>query len=361
MHRLSFSTTFSDDAKTETVGIESLSRLTGELTKSETEKLEAFLGRIQKNDDFTRLVAKFKAARYYDDLLDIATASQDPQTRVNAIQALLDLEQQALVTDHLIGWSASELERFTALLDTLSASQSTPAALLLAKFVANHTPSLESRRQTIRALGRMQKGSQVVLDWAKRKSYDRRLEPAIIAALYMSPSGPVKEQAHEIFPMSGDEATRQIPDIQALLKLRGDVARGRDVFNSEEAKCAKCHIVNGAGKSVGPELSEIGAKLAPEAAFESVLYPSAGIAHSFENWKVLTVDGETVNGLLVSRTDTEVQIKNSDGIVQTIASKDIDEMDTSTVSLMPDGLHQQLSDQQLADLVAYLTTLKKAH
>ena len=50
--------------------------------------------------------------------------------------------------------------------------------------------------------------------------------------------------------------------------------------------CIQCHQVNGLGKEVGPNLSEIGKKLTKQALFESILYPSAGISHNFETWVV---------------------------------------------------------------------------
>ena len=75
-----------------------------------------------------------------------------------------------------------------------------------------------------------------------------------------------------------------------LLKSKGDATRGKEIFNGI-AKCNTCHVVNGAGKEVGPNLSEIGSKLSREAFFESILFPSAGISHNYETWTASTVDG----------------------------------------------------------------------
>ena len=82
--------------------------------------------------------------------------------------------------------------------------------------------------------------------------------------------------------------------MNTLLSLDGDVARGENVFKTEAAQCSKCHVVKGEGKSVGPDLSEIGSKLTRSAMFEAILYPSAGISHGYENWSVVTIDGRNV-------------------------------------------------------------------
>jgi putative heme-binding domain-containing protein len=316
-----------------------------------------FLRGIRGHDEFTALVARFQVAECYADLVDTA-AGNHRQAAVDALQALVALGQQKLVAERLSSWSREMPEKFESLASTLSASQTPAAVDLLFEFAANRQHDIESRRQAVRALGRIPQGSHKLLQWARQTSYDPALEPAVVAALSTSGSSEIKTQMREVFPASPDESARAIPDIQALLKLTGDPQRGRLVFNTESAQCAKCHLVQGAGQSVGPDLSEIGGKLAAEALFESLLFPSAGISHNYENWKVLTIDGQTLHGLLVSRTDAEIQIKNAEGVVRVIAAGEVEELQTSPVSLMPDGVHEQLSDQQLADLVAYLLTLK---
>ena len=122
--------------------------------------------------------------------------------------------------------------------------------------------------------------------------------------------------------------------------------------------CAKCHIVNGAGKEVGPELSKIGSKLSRQAMFESILYPNAGISHNYESYTVIMNDGNIVTGLLASKTDDMVVIKNGEGVVRNIQQSDIEEMAKSPISLMPADLYKVMTQQQMVDVVEYLTTLK---
>ena len=119
-------------------------------------------------------------------------------------------------------------------------------------------------------------------------------------------------------------------------------------------------MVNNQGSSVGPDLSEIGSKLARDAMYTAILDPSAAISHNYENYAVQTLDGKLVTGLLTSESDEKVVLKSAEGVPVEIAREDIDEMKKLEQSLMPEDLARPMSEQDLVDLVEYLTTLKKA-
>ena len=140
--------------------------------------------------------------------------------------------------------------------------------------------------------------------------------------------------------------------------MRGDSRKGKLVY-AKEGTCAKCHIVNGEGHEVGPNLTEIGSKLSRQAMYESILFPSAGISHGYENWLVLTVDGQVINGLKISETDDEIRLRDAENVLHIFDTNEIDEIKQQNTSLMPDDLHESLTQKQLIDLVEYLMTLKK--
>ena len=85
----------------------------------------------------------------------------------------------------------------------------------------------------------------------------------------------MRKAAEELFPLPASRDSEPLPPLAELLNRKGDVAMGRIVFHST-GTCTKCHVVNGLGREIGPNLSEIGKKLAKPAMFESILYPSAG-------------------------------------------------------------------------------------
>ena len=148
-----------------------------------------------------------------------------------------------------------------------------------------------------------------------------------------------------------------MPAIAELMKRSGDATNGKAVF-AGTGTCAKCHIVNGQGEEIGPNLSEIGNKLSRESMFESILFPSAGISHNYENWLVATEDGELVSGLLLTKTDSMTTIKDINGIVHEIPSDEIAEQKRLKLSLMPVDLVKNFSEQDLVDLVDYMMTLR---
>ena len=133
---------------------------------------------------------------------------------------------------------------------------------------------------------------------------------------------------------------------------------GKAVFQGV-AKCNTCHVVDGEGKEVGPNLSEIGSKLSREAFFESILFPSAGISHNFETWNAATLDGNVVSGIKVSETPAEIVLKGVDAIARTLKKSEIEELKKQSISLMPADLQKSMTAQELIDVIEYLQTLKK--
>ena len=91
---------------------------------------------------------------------------------------------------------------------------------------------------------------------------------------------------------------------------------------------------------------------------ESVLKPSAKFAQGYETYQFVLVDGRVFNGFVVSERSDATIIKESDGARREIKKADVEERLIKTVSAMPEGLVANLTTEQLADLVAYLQSLK---
>ncbi len=151
----------------------------------------------------------------------------------------------------------------------------------------------------------------------------------------------------------GDTAYASIPDMVAL---EGDPAVGMAMF---DRVCATCHIVNQKGTQFGPELSEIGDKLSKEGLYKAIIYPNAGISYGYEGFLFKMANGETIAGYVSSETNDAIEVTVIGGARTSYAKKDIVSKEPLENSLMPTGLHRALTQQQLVDLVAYLTTLKK--
>ncbi|HUY33109.1 MAG TPA: PVC-type heme-binding CxxCH protein [Pirellulales bacterium] len=138
----------------------------------------------------------------------------------------------------------------------------------------------------------------------------------------------------------------------------GEIRRGQAVFNGKKAACASCHAIGYLGGRLGPDMTRIGQTRSDRDLLEAIVFPSASFVRSFEPVLVTTQDGRSFSGLLLKDASDEIVLVKSPTEEYRIARDDIDEMLPGTVSIMPQGLDQQLSLQELSDLVAFLRACK---
>jgi putative heme-binding domain-containing protein len=148
-------------------------------------------------------------------------------------------------------------------------------------------------------------------------------------------------------------------DPAAVLALPGDARRGREVFvNSAAAQCKTCHRLDGAGEPLGPDLSKIGAKYTRAEMLTHILEPSRSIDPQFATYVLETKDGKVYTGLLASRTEKEVVLKDAQNRTARVPAAEVEQMLSQSRSLMPELLLRDLTAGQAADLLAYLASLK---
>ena len=318
--------------------------------------LNKMLDRLAGTSQFVTLVEKFDMANRYPALVELAVAHPSDQLGVDAVNALIEKKQWDLISSVLNG---NDEKTPLAMVQALQVSGNGGAVGMLLPIVRNADKPAELRRQATQAVGASRYGAQTLIKMAGQDEIDTQLIPAVAASLHASSIKEVRDQAQKLFPLPPSKDAKPLPPISELIARKGDVARGKTIFETT-GTCAKCHIVNKQGKDVGPDLSEIGSKLSRTAFFESILFPSAGIAHNYEMYSVVLDDGNVVSGLMISQTDQAVTIRNKDGINRTIPAGDVDQIVKQKISIMPADLQKLLSEQDLVDVVEYLQTLKKA-
>jgi putative heme-binding domain-containing protein len=131
---------------------------------------------------------------------------------------------------------------------------------------------------------------------------------------------------------------------------KGDAEAGARLFIKH---CLTCHQMQGHGHRVGPELAGIGSR-SDAALVEDILDPSKTMAPDSRNFILFTKDGRSYSGLLAAETATSVTLRRAEGMEDTILRTEIEDFRTTGKSLMPDGMEQALSPQDLANLLAYL-------
>ncbi|MCY2979037.1 MAG: dehydrogenase [Planctomycetota bacterium] len=132
---------------------------------------------------------------------------------------------------------------------------------------------------------------------------------------------------------------------------RGNAERGWIVY---DRICGQCHLMHGRGVEVGPNITANG-RGSYEQLLVSVFNPSLVIGEAYKGVTLRTVDGTIVTGLLLERDEKRTVIRVQGGKDQTIPNDEIEEFKQDKKSLMPEGIENQVSAQELADLFALLT------
>lgn len=147
--------------------------------------------------------------------------------------------------------------------------------------------------------------------------------------------------------------------LQQLLAVPGDADRGRKLFaETEGIQCRSCHKVGNTGRELGPKLDGIGKKLNRQQLVESILEPSKKVEQKYLLHLVETTEGRVYSGLIASRNDQQIQLLQTDGKSVTIPRKNVEVMVPQDKSMMPELLLRDMTQQQVADLIAYLSSLK---
>ena len=204
-------------------------------------------------------------------------------------------------------------------------------------------------------------------DGRQAVSASGRQEPALAQALAAAVARASSGSKQPSPPLSTSPRQGSSPhamDAAALdafvQQVRGaaDAKRGAAIYARENLKCVTCHRIGDAGGRVGPNLTAIGASSPLDYVIDSLLYPAKNVKEGYNTVVVQTDDGQVIAGIQVARTDEELVLRDATGKEVRIPTADIDEESAGT-SLMPAGLTDGLSREELADLVRYLSELGK--
>jgi cytochrome c oxidase cbb3-type subunit III len=145
-------------------------------------------------------------------------------------------------------------------------------------------------------------------------------------------------------------------DTSASVKV-GSAARGRAVFEGK-GECSMCHRVAGEGPRSAPDLSDIGIARAPAMLDRAVRDPSLALQPINRPVRIVMRDGKTIRGRRLNEDTHTVQIIDEHERLLSVAKKDVKSLDVAKESAMP-SYAGKLSDEEIADVVAYLLTLRK--
>jgi putative heme-binding domain-containing protein len=165
----------------------------------------------------------------------------------------------------------------------------------------------------------------------------------------------VKSRAKALQAKLGSSSRQQVVELyREALSRRGDAERGRAVFRKS---CAVCHRLENFGYELGPNLATIKNR-GPEAVVLNVLDPNREVNPQYQSYLAITTDGLTHTGMIQSETATAVTLSRGENKSETLLRNEIEELRSSGLSLMPEGLEKEIDVAALADLLAYLEGVK---
>ncbi len=149
-----------------------------------------------------------------------------------------------------------------------------------------------------------------------------------------------------------------VKELVDLAKDQGNAQRGEMIYRRAELNCMKCHAIGGAGGTVGPDLSSIGASAQPDYLVDSILAPSKAIKENYHTTVVSTTGGKILTGVKQLENNQELVLRDAEDKEVRIPIGDIEER-TQGKSLMPEGAADNLTKSELVDLIRFLTDLGK--
>ncbi len=213
------------------------------------------------------------------------------------------------------------------------------------------------RKDAARGLGNSYpKGEDLVLKMLKNKEIPSDLIPSAVESVSKAWRKGVRLEANGYLTGALAQTKTKHPPLNDLLTMNGVAVTGKKVFVEQ---CSMCHQVNNEGIDFGPKLSEIGSKLSREGMYMSVLHPNAGIGFGYETFELITKKGDTYQGIIVSRNETDIIMRLPGGLSQSFKTSALKSVKQLPNSMMPEGLADGMSTQELVDLMEYLNTLKK--
>jgi len=146
---------------------------------------------------------------------------------------------------------------------------------------------------------------------------------------------------------------------QLALKAQGDSTRGRALFqNAEKPGCVRCHRIGELGGRIGPDLTGAGRRFSPVHLLESILEPSRTVAPAYRSTAVRLRDGQVLVGVKLAESASELTLGDAQGQTHVLETSRIEAIEPQEVSIMPEGLEKELSDGEIADLIAFLVSEK---
>jgi putative heme-binding domain-containing protein len=280
-----------------------------------------------------------------------ADAARPAGDRIESIRllALGSYDDGGLVLTGLLATRESQ-DIQSAALGTLARYSSPQVAEALLRAWPTLSPRLKA--EATEALFSRVEWLNVLVDAAEQDKFSLAdLDPARLKTLESHPNAALRARAAPLLAtVKIGKRQDVVESYRGVLNTAGDASRGQQLF---QKICAACHRLDGFGHEIGPSLASFRNRGA-EAILVNVLDPNREVNPQFVNYIVTTNDGRALTGLIASETANSVTLRRAENVTDTVERSQIDELRSTGLSIMPEGLEKQLDPGQMADLLAYL-------
>ena len=181
------------------------------------------------------------------------------------------------------------------------------------------------------------------------------VDPARIALLQKHPDALLARRASELFGTTNPGRRLQVVEhFQPALQRQGDPQIGKQVFKKV---CSACHRLEGVGTALGADLRGIRNRGLP-AILLNILDPNREVKPKYLAYVLTTLDARVITGMIESESANSLLLRRPDGVRIEVPRAEIDQMSSTGLSFMPEGLEKQLDLAKMADLLAYLESLR---
>ena len=317
-------------------------------------KLNKVLDKFSGQLEFVELASLFKLENKAGDLLALALQYPDSVSGREASKVLLDWNRIDLFEKEL---NEKNKDRTIALVKALRPHMYDKKTMaLMEKVFMDEDKDAEVRTLAVRSFAGPWQSENRLLELAKEKKIPEDLHIAAGGVFQAAWRGDIREEGARYIKLPGSKEGGELPAVSVLVETKGNAENGKEVFKNV---CANCHQVNSEGVNFGPDLSEIGGKLSKEAIYNSILFPDQGISFGYEGYRIQLKDGSTAIGKILSETPEKIDLQYIT-TQQSIEKPNVVSRSKMENSLMPGNLHSSMSQQELVDLVEYLSGLKRA-
>jgi putative heme-binding domain-containing protein len=209
------------------------------------------------------------------------------------------------------------------------------------------------RREVVEALfARTDRLPRLLDAIEQKKVLSNQLEPLRLEQLRKHANSDIRKRArHLLAGQATPERQKIVAVYRDALGQKADSIRGKTVF---QKNCTICHRLENEGFEVGPDLLSALRNKSAEQLLNDILDPSREVDSRYLNYQITTKKGQVFSGLIAADTASSVTLRRGEKAEDTILRDQIEEIQATGKSLMPEGLEAQLSKQDVVDLIAYL-------